>query len=136
MAFVWTWIGLDDAYVDNAPKPECWFGVARLTDMDTDSTDEIASKIWRFFRFEWTMEVEIDGWLRGSFQQNTIGCNLAGGWYLRRVTLCQLASYYEVEKLIVRPLSEKFHDLMNSSIRWPAKQAETYPRDHESSNRR
>ena len=28
IAFVWPWLGFNDAYVKDAGEPECWFGVA------------------------------------------------------------------------------------------------------------
>lgn len=112
MAFVWIWIGMDDAYVADSGMPECWFGAVRVKAGETDSAEIIARKIWRFFRVEWTTTAELDDWLTGSFHQNGIGCDLDGLWYMRRIPLSGLSSYYLVEKQLIRPLCEKYHHLM------------------------
>jgi len=112
MAFVWIWIGADDAYVADSGTPECWFGVVRVKAGDGGSAEIIANKIWRFFRVEWTTTAELDDWLTGSFHQNGIGCDLDGLWYMRRVPLSGLSSYYLVEKQLIRPLCEKYHHLI------------------------
>lgn len=108
MAFVWTWIGLDDAFVAPVPTPECWIGVVTLDDDGSSEADEVALQTWRFFRVELTFETEVDQWLTGGFHKNDIGCNLSGRWQLQRISLDKLSSFYEVEKSVVRPLSQRF----------------------------
>jgi hypothetical protein len=72
---------------------------------------DISDMIWKYFRIERTCEGETDGWLNGRFQQNKIGCDLKGRWFLRRVPLGDLTSFYQIEKLVIRPLGEKFYEL-------------------------
>jgi hypothetical protein len=112
VGFIWTWLGFNDAYVDDAAEPECWFGVADpRPETPEDRVADVADKIWKYFRIERTCETESEGWLQGPFQKNTIGCDLNGRWYMRRVPLAGLTSFYQIEKQIIRPLGEKFHRL-------------------------
>jgi hypothetical protein len=113
IAFVWPWLGFNDAYVGDAERPECWFGVAEPRPEDEDETVRVtAQSLFNYFRLEKTFEAEAAGWLTGRFHSNhEIGCNLTGDWFLRRVPLASLTSYYEVEKNVIRPLGEKFAEL-------------------------
>ncbi|GHG62185.1 hypothetical protein [Comamonas sp. JC664] len=112
LAFIWIWLGFNDAYVSDAAGPECWFGVAEPRPEDPDeSVVCTADKIWKYFRIERTSQGESDGWLSGGFQKNSIGCDLNGRWHMRRVPLEQLSSYYAIEKSLIRPLGEKFNEL-------------------------
>ena len=112
IAFIWTWLGINDAYVTDTEEPECWFGVADATGENPEETVyDIADKMWKYFRIERTCEGEVDGWLNGRFLRNKIGCNLTGQWFMRRVPLSGLTSYYQIGKLVVRPLGEKFYEL-------------------------
>jgi hypothetical protein len=118
LAFVWPWLGFNDAFVDDAAEPECWFGV---TEPAPDDDDEVvrttAASVFNFFRVERTSEGEAgDGWLHGGFRRNAAGCNLDGRWYLRRVPLSQLTSYYAVEQKLIRPLGEKFNELARVEV--------------------
>jgi hypothetical protein len=65
----------------------------------------------QYFRVERTCEGESDGWLRGKFLRNEIGCTLNGHWAMRRIPLGDLTSFYQIEQLVVRPLGEKFASL-------------------------
>lgn len=112
MAFIWIWLGFNDAYVNDAEGPECWFGVAEPRPEDpSESVAVTADKVWKYFRIERTSQGESDGWLSGGFQKNPIGCDLNGRWSMRRVPLEKLSSYYQIEKHVIRPLGEKFHEL-------------------------
>lgn len=108
MAFVWTWIGLDDAFVTPVQIPECWIGVATFDDDRVSLPENVALQTWRFFRVESTYETTVDNWQTGGFQKNDRGCDLSGRWHLRRMGIDKLSSLYEIEKLIVQPLSERF----------------------------
>lgn len=108
LAFVWTWIGRDDAHVEDTSGPECWLGVCQVDNERNEPMKSLAMKIWRFFRLEWTQEDLADGWITGGFHRNGIGCDLTGRWYLRREPLAALANYYGVENLVVRPLARRF----------------------------
>jgi hypothetical protein len=121
LAFVWTWIGRDDAHVLDVPGPECWVGIARLHDERAELAQSLAMKIWRFFRFEWTQDEVVDGWLTGGFHRNSIGCDLTGQWYLRRHPVAALSNYYQVENLVVRPLAETFTRLTAEARRPPVR---------------
>ena len=134
MAFVWIWIGLDDAYVADAPEPQCWFGVTKLNRNGADSAHQAATKVWRFFRVEWTKEDDVEGWMTGRFQKNSIGCDLDGAWYLRRTGISALASYYSIEKLVVRPLAEKYAELIGAENPpgWTLATAPTVPESRSS----
>lgn len=113
IAYVWPWLGFNDAYVDDAEHPECWIGVAEPNPEDEQETVRVtAQSLFNYFRLENTVEDEHDGWLVGGFRSHlAIGCNLTGRWYLRRVPLATLTSYYQVEKNVIRPLGEKFAEL-------------------------
>ncbi|WP_223635692.1 hypothetical protein [Corallococcus sp. EGB] len=112
IAFIWIWLGFNDAYVNDAEGPEVWFGVAEpRPDDPSESVVVTADKMWKYFRIERTSQGESDGWLTGGFQKNSIGCDLNGRWSMRRVPLEKLSSYYQIEKHVVRPLGEKFHEL-------------------------
>lgn len=113
IAFVWPWLGFNDAYVSDAESPECWYGVAEPQPEDASETVRTtAESLFNFFRLEETFDAETDGWLTGRFNSHReIGCNLTGRWFMRRVPLASLTSYYEVEKNVVRPLGEKFSEL-------------------------
>jgi hypothetical protein len=117
IGFIWTWMGFNDAYVNDAGQPECWFGVADpRPDNPAERMYDVASTIWKFFRVERTCEGESDGWLTGHFLKNDIGCNLNGHWHMRRVPLSELSSFYQVEKCVVRPLGEKFAELAARAV--------------------
>ncbi|TQM84460.1 hypothetical protein FHX81_6906 [Saccharothrix saharensis] len=116
IAFVWPWLGFNDAYVEDAAQPECWFGVAEPhPDDDTETVHVTAQSLFNFFRLERTFEAEVDGWLTGNFRSHVaIGCNLTGHWFLRRVPLATLTSYYQVEQRVIRPIGEKFAALRHA----------------------
>ena len=115
LAFVWPWLGFNDAFVADAPAPECWFGVADPAPDDGDQpVRQTAESIFNYFRIERTCEGESDGWFTGNFERNEIGCSLGGSWHLRRVPLAELTSYYEVEQSLIRPLGEKFSALASA----------------------
>jgi hypothetical protein len=112
IAFVWPWLGFNDAYVNDADQPECWFGVTIPRPGDpNERVHTTANTIFNHFRIERTCESETDGWLTGGFRRNEIGCDLHGHWYMRRAPLATLTSYYQVEQHIIRPLGEKFSEL-------------------------
>ncbi|MFF7244398.1 hypothetical protein ACFZBU_10940 [Embleya sp. NPDC008237] len=113
IAFVWPWLGFNDAYVQDAESPECWFGVADPRPQDLgECVRTTAQNLFNHFRLEHTLDGEAEGWLTGRFDPHPeVGCNLTGRWYLRRVPLAELTSYYEVEKNVIRPLGEKFSEL-------------------------
>ena len=112
IAFVWPWLGLDDAYVKDAPAPECWVGVAEPQPTDPNQrVVSTADMIFKHFRIEHNSEFDGDGWVQGKFQPNRIGCNLQGQWFVRRTPLSVLNSYYEVEQNVIRPLGELFSSL-------------------------
>jgi hypothetical protein len=106
LAFIWTWIGTDDAFVAPVDTPECWIGVASYKEFD--GAEDAAMKTWRSFRLEWTIEAERDGWLTGSFDKDVRHSNLRGRWHLRRMPIASLSSFYEIEKRVIQPLSERF----------------------------
>lgn len=112
IAFIWPWLGFNDAYVHDAPGPECWFGVADPTPGDPhERVRATAESLFNYFRVERTLDDEADGWATGTFAGEEIGCNLTGRWHLRRVPMDTLTSYYEVERNVVRPLGERFSKL-------------------------
>ncbi|MFI1970563.1 hypothetical protein [Streptomyces cinnamoneus] len=112
IAFVWPWLGFNDAYVQDAGEPECWFGVADPGPEDPDErVRTTAESLFNYFRVERTRDSEADGWTTGGFAGRDIGCNLTGRWHLRRVPMSSLTSYYEVERNVIRPLGEKFSEL-------------------------
>ncbi|MGY3677568.1 hypothetical protein [Streptomyces sp. TE33382] len=112
IAFVWPWLGFNDAYLDDAGEPECWFGVCDPRPADPgERAYDVAEKIFQFFRLERTRRDEDDGWTTGGFRGAEIGCDLQGTWHLRRVPLSRLTSYHQIEKNIIAPLGSKFHEL-------------------------
>jgi hypothetical protein len=112
LAFVWPWLGFNDAYLDDAPEPECWFGVCDpCPGNPQERAYDTAEKIFQYFRLERTREAETDGWTTGGFRGAAMGCDLTGHWYLRRVPLSQLTSYHRIETNIIAPLGHKFHEL-------------------------
>lgn len=106
LVFVWTWIGADDAFVAPVSVPECWIGVASYRDFR--SAKDAALQTWRSFRLEWTVEAEEDQWLTGRFDKDVRNSNLLGQWHLRRIPITSLSSFYDLEKKIIQPLSERF----------------------------
>jgi hypothetical protein len=120
IAFIWTWLGYNDAYVNDAGQPECWFGVAEPAPDDPSlHVADVADMIWKYFRVERTTEGASEDWLQGHFLRNTIGCTLNGQWHMRRVPLTELTSFYQIEKLLVRPLGEKFASLSAAGLATP-----------------
>jgi hypothetical protein len=112
IAFIWTWLGMNDAYVANAAGPECWFGVAEpKAESPRESVWTMADMIWKHFRVETTSNGESDGWLTGELHKNRIGCSISGRWFLRRLPLSDLSSFYQIEKLVIRPLGRKMCQL-------------------------
>ncbi len=109
LAFIWPWLGIHDAYLPDPEGPECWIGVTlpKCEDPDQD-IETTADAIFKYFRLARTKENEIDGWTFG----NLLGPGLSGTWYLRRVPLSTLTSYYEIERNIVQPVAEKFAELL------------------------
>lgn len=118
LAFVWAWVGLGDAYVADVEQPECWIGVTEPDPADpAQSVLDVASSIWNFFRVETTASGEAEGWIHGRFYENEIGCRLRGRWELRRLPMSALTSFYQVEKLIVRPLGTRFYELSRGTAK-------------------
>ena len=112
IAFIWPWLGFNDAYVNDADGPECWFGVADPRPGDPrECVRTTADGIFKYFRVERTCEDTVDDWLTGGFHRNGIGCDLHGRWHMRRVPLATLTTYYQLERNIIRPLGEKFSEL-------------------------
>lgn len=112
IGWVWPWLGLDDAYVKDTAQPECWVGVAEPRPIDPDQrVAATADMIFKHFRIERNSQLLDDGWVRGRFEPNQIGCDLQGHWYVRRVPLAILNNYYEIEQNIIRPLGEQFSAL-------------------------
>jgi hypothetical protein len=109
VAFIWTWLGFNDAYVKDVAQAECWFGAAepKPDDCSLPAVD-VADMIWKYFRVERTTDALTEDWIEGHFLRNGIGCTLNGRWWLRRVALAELSNFYQVEKLVIRPLGEKF----------------------------
>lgn len=116
LAFVWSWIGRDDAYVADVDTPECWLGIVQLPDSEAGSTQQLATRIWRFFRLESTVEGEQDDWLVGTFHKDELGCDLEGRWHLRRIQIANILGYYDLQDLVVRPLVEKYQDLTTAGV--------------------
>lgn len=112
IAFVWLWMGLGDAYVQDVEDQECWIGVAETDCNDLERpVNEVAEMMWKFFRVESTCAGEEDGWLLGSFHKNDCGCALTGRWFLRRIPMRKISTFYQVNSHIIRPLSEKYCEL-------------------------
>jgi hypothetical protein len=112
IAWVWPWLGLDDAYVKDSPVPECWVGVAEPQPSDpSQSVVSTAEMIFKHFRIARGSEFGGDGWIEGKFEPNGIGCNLRGRWFVRRTPLSVLNSYYEVEQNVIRPIGERLSSL-------------------------
>lgn len=108
LAFVWPWLGIHDAYLPDPEGPECWVGVAvPMCEDPGQDIDVTADAIFKYFRYERTKESESDGWSVGAL----LGPGLGGTWYLRRVPLSALTTYYEIECNVVRPVAEKFAEL-------------------------
>ncbi|MBG0831331.1 hypothetical protein HS041_26655 [Planomonospora sp. ID67723] len=113
LAFVWPWLGFNDAYLDDA-EPECWFGVCEPSPADLHEKAVVtAEKIFLYFRLERTRERETNGWTTGGFRGAEIGCDLQGRWFLRRVPLSELTTYHGIEKNVIAPLGELFHRLQH-----------------------
>jgi hypothetical protein len=113
IGFIWPWLGLDDAYVENSAEPECWVGVAEPCPVDpSQSVADTADMIFKHFRIEHSIDRSgPDGWVKGRFSPNEIGCNLGGRWYVRRVPLADLGNYYMIEQNMIRPLGTRFSSL-------------------------
>lgn len=106
LAFVWTWMGVDDAFVKPVNIPECWIGVASYA--ECQDAEDAALRTWRSFRLESTLETERNQWLTGCFDKDVRNSNLRGRWNLRRIPVASLSSFYEIEKRIIQPLTERF----------------------------
>ena len=85
LSFIWIWNGSGDAYVEDKHAPECWIGVTRpRSNNREEALGGIARTIFNHFRIErFSEETENDGWIKGQFFENQIGCNLTGIWYVR-----------------------------------------------------
>jgi hypothetical protein len=120
LAFVWPWLGFNDAYLDDAAEPECWFGVAEPRPVDPQERAlTTAEKMFLYFRLERTREQESGGWTSGRFRGSDIGCDLRGHWFLRRVPLSRLTSYHEVEQNVIAPLGEQFTRMQHAEHGMP-----------------
>lgn len=121
LSFVWLWHGSGDAYVNDTNTPECWIGVtAPESDNDNETVYEVADTIFKQFRVERTsIEKQGDGWIHGQFQPNSIGCNLSGEWFLKRVPMSELLTFYQIEQSIVKSIGEKHHELLNMAVLEP-----------------
>lgn len=115
IAFVWTWLGVDDAFLRDAHEQECWFGVTEAApDNPSDTLYNIARTVFYSFRSERTVKYESDGWISGNFYRYK-ECQLNGYWFMKRIPLSQLTSFYQVESIIIRPVVEKFSELADAS---------------------
>jgi hypothetical protein len=113
LAFVWHWIGLNDAYVPDTTEPECWFGIAKPeTEHRTETLKNVAQNIWNHFRVELTDETTEDGWLKGHYDYEKVECRLKGWWLLKRLPLSQLVTSYQIQQSIVRPIAQKYAQLI------------------------
>ena len=125
IGFVWPWLGMDDAYVADSVRPECWIGVAEPNPLDpAQSVADTADMIFKHFRIEFSTGTEPGGWAKGNFNPNEIGCNLQGCWYVRRVSLEKLVNYYEIEQNIIRPLGSKFNSLTEKGVSYFGREAQ------------
>jgi hypothetical protein len=77
--------------------------------------EPIAKMVWNQFRIELTCEDEINGWLTGYYARHQVGYNLKGKWFVQRISLAKLSNSYQIKKLIVRPVCEKFVQIANAS---------------------
>jgi len=117
LSFIWIWNGFGDAYVEDKNSPECWIGVTEpISDNPINTIYEVADTIFKQFRVERnSLEEQNDGWIHGQFHPNTIGCNLSGKWYLKRIPLSNLITFYEIEQSIVKSIVEKHNELLSMS---------------------
>lgn len=115
ISFIWIWNGFGDAYVEDKNESECWIGVAEpISDNPENTVEEVADTIFKQFRVERnSIEKQSDGWINGEFHPNSIGCNLSGKWYLKRIPLANLLTFYEIEQSIVRSIGEKHNELLS-----------------------
>ncbi|MET3876614.1 hypothetical protein [Chitinophaga sp. OAE865] len=112
ISFIWIWHGSGDAYVKDTNSPECWVGVADPILGDSDkSIYEIADMIFKHFRFETTKISQFEDWFDGKFHPNTIGNEMNGTWQMKRIPLKELNTFFEVERMIIKPLSQKYLEL-------------------------
>ncbi|NET44562.1 hypothetical protein [Okeania sp. SIO2B3] len=119
LAFVWTWIGYNDAHVADTENPECWIGFMKPqpTDPKTRLYD-VCDMAWKFIRIETTTEEEFEGWIKGRFYPNNFGSQLNGYWEIKRFPLEQLSTMYTIQTLVVSELTEKFNQLgKNSTVK-------------------
>lgn len=107
LGFVWIWCGFNDAFVADTNVPECWFGTVTMKEQPVGSLPSVAKKIWHFFRFEWTHEGDSDGWMTGRFGSNPNVADLSASWALRRASLDELVSYYQIEDVLIQPLVKR-----------------------------
>lgn len=116
LAFVWTWIGYNDAYVKSQEQPECWIGIVKPQPADPMTRIyDVASMIWKFIRIEKDATKEEDtGWIRGRFSPNDMGSQLNGQWKIRRLPLQDILSMYGIQQLVVSPITEVFRQLDSS----------------------
>lgn len=112
LVFVWTWLGCNDAHVADTEGPECWIGFIdpQPTDPKTRLYD-VSDMVWKFIRIETTTEQESEGWIKGRFYPNRFGSQLNGSWEIKRFPLKELSSMYEIQTLVVSPLTEKLNQL-------------------------
>ncbi|NEQ68533.1 MAG: hypothetical protein F6K21_24130 [Symploca sp. SIO2D2] len=112
LAFVWTWVGCDEPNLVDADEPECWIAIVdpQPTNPETRIYD-VAEMVWRWIRIETTAEEEADGWILGRFYPHDFGCELHGFWQVRRFPLRDISSIYQINQLIVNPLTEKLAQL-------------------------
>jgi len=114
ISFIWLWHGSGDAYVNDQNRPECWVGVAAPKTNDKEETlGQVADTIFKQFRVERTsIKEQDDGWIKGQFRPNSIGCNLTGNWYLKRIPMDELLTFYQIEQSVVKSIGEKHHELL------------------------
>ena len=112
LAFVWTWLGYNDAYVADMEQPECWLGIVEIDSIDTHTRIyEVADMIWKFMRIEEASGKIGDQWVQGTFSPNNSGSRLKGYWRVKRFPLADISNMYGIQKLIVFPLTETFREL-------------------------
>lgn len=112
LAFVWIWLGCNDAYIADKEQPECWLGITEPEPIDpTTRIYEVANMIWKFIRVEQTTEKQNDQWIKGKFCSNNSNSHLKGCWKVKRFLLQDLSNMYGIQQFVVSPLIEAFNQM-------------------------
>ncbi|MEM9213390.1 MAG: hypothetical protein AAGD25_03500 [Cyanobacteria bacterium P01_F01_bin.150] len=113
LAFIWTWIGCNDAYVMDQEQPECWLGIVKPQPVEpVPSIYDVANMIWKFIRVEKdAIEEQDKGWIKGRFYPNHMGSKLNGYWKVKRLPLSKLSNIHGIQQLVVSCLTEEFRAL-------------------------